>query len=464
MSQPMPDLVVLIPGIGGSVLQRHGKTVWSPRPGAALRAALSLGGSIKDLALKNGDDPSLDDLEDGVTAPSLVPDLHIVPGLDWKIDGYGRVRRTLFERFDLEEGRNYLEFPYDWRRDTRVAARRLETTVRPALKAWRERSGNPDARLILVGHSMGGIVSRIFLEFHDGWNITRRLVTFGTPYSGSVNALEFLANGFRKAWGLVDFSSMLRSFTSVYQLLPSYRCLDVGGEWKLLDEVDSIPNVDPKRLADALGLHRALRQAVDDAGDPLSRYDIRPIVGDTQRTKWGARLTPGGVEVRYDRGRGQDGGDGTVPRVSAVPPELLDGWRNVSFFSEKHASLQNDQAVFEHLSGVLRIIPLAERDVFPAGDTPVALEVEDVAAPEPLAIHALPRDPLPGLEARVESVGDGSLLTVPLKEGDDGWFHAEVPGLPEGDYRVHVGGAGVRPVTAIAGVVDLTSIGAGVDG
>lgn len=463
MPHPMPDLVVVIPGIGGSVLQRHGKTVWSPRPGAALRAALSLGRSIGDLAM-NGDDHTLDDLDDGVTAPTLVPDLHILPGLDWKIDGYTRLRRTLFERFDLEEGRNYLEFPYDWRRDNRVAARRLDAVVRPALKAWRERSGNPDARLILVGHSMGGIISRIFLEFHDGWNITRRLVTFGTPYSGSINALEFLSNGFRKAWGLIDLSSMLRSFTSVYQLLPSYRCLDVDGEWKLLDEVPGIPNVDPHRLAEALKLHRAVRQAVDDAGDPLSRYDIRPLVGDTQRTKWGARLTGSGVEARFDRGAGQDGGDGTVPRVSAVPHELLDGWRNVSFFSEKHGSLQNDEAVFEHLSGVLRIVPFEGRDVFPAGDTPVALDVDDTTTAEPLEIRALPRDPLPGLEARVESLADGSTRTVRLVEGADGWFRAEVPGLPEGDYRVHVGGAGIRPVTAIAGVVDLATLESGVDG
>lgn len=463
MSHPMSDLIVVIPGIGGSVLQRHGKTVWSPRPGAALRAALSLGGSIRNLALK-GDDHTLDHLDDGVTAPALVPDLHIVPGLDWKIDGYTRLRRTLFDRFDLEEGRNYLEFPYDWRRDNRVAARRLDAVVRPALKAWRERSGNPDARLILVGHSMGGIISRIFLEFHDGWNITRRLVTFGTPYSGSINALEFLANGFRKAWGLIDLSSMLRSFTSVYQLLPSYRCLDVDGEWKLLDEVPGIPNVDPVRLADALKLHRAVRQAVDDAGDPLSRYDIRPIVGDTQRTKWGARLNGSGVEARFDRGAGQDGGDGTVPRVSAVPHELLDGWHNVSFFSEKHGSLQNDEAVFEHLSGVLRIVPLETRDVFPAGDTPVALDVDDVTAPEPLTIRALPRDPVPGLTARVEALADGTERIVPLAEGPDGWFTAEVPGLADGDYRVHVGGAGIRPVTAIAGVVDLAVVAAETDG
>jgi pimeloyl-ACP methyl ester carboxylesterase len=465
MAEPMSDLIVVIPGIGGSVLARDGRAVWSPRPGAAMRAALTLGRSIGSLSLR-GDDPDLDDLGDGVTAPSLVPDLHILPGLDWKIDGYGRLRRRLFERFDLEEGRNYLEFPYDWRRDNRVAARKLAALVRPRLDAWRQTSGNPDARLILVGHSMGGIVARLFLEFHEGWKLTRRLVTFGTPYSGSVNALDFVVNGFRKGWGplSVDLSSMLRTFTSVYQLLPSYRCLDSDDGWKLLDEVGPLPNVDGARLADSLALHRRLRAAVDAAGPPLSRYDIRPVVGDTQRTKWGARLRGGGVEVRYDRGPGQDGGDGTVPRVSAVPHELLEGWRNVAFFSEKHASLQNDGPVFEHLSGVLRVVPLERRDVFPAGDTPVALEVDDASTPEPLAIRALPRDPVASLVATVESVADGSTRRVPLTQDPDGWHTAEVPGLPSGDYRVRLGGPGLRAVTGIASVVDLAELEPVLDG
>ncbi|MCU0633883.1 MAG: hypothetical protein MUE41_03325 [Gemmatimonadaceae bacterium] len=196
----MSDLIVVLPGIGGSVLARDGAPVWSPRPGAALRAALSLGKSISSLQLA-GDDHTVDDLGDGITATALLPDLHIVPGLDWKIDGYGRLRQRLFERFDLKVGENYLDFPYDWRRDTRVAARRLARVAGEQLARWRTTSGNADAKLILIGHSMGGIVSRLFLEFEDGWKITRRLVTFGTPYSGSINALEFLVNGFRKGWG-----------------------------------------------------------------------------------------------------------------------------------------------------------------------------------------------------------------------------------------------------------------------
>jgi pimeloyl-ACP methyl ester carboxylesterase len=449
----------VIPGIGGSVLARGGHPVWSPRPGAALRAVFSLGKSISSLTLA-GDDHTLDDLGDDITAPALLPDLHIVPGLDWKIDGYSRLRQRLFERFDLADGGNYLEFPYDWRRDTRVAARRLATVARAQLARWRQSSGNADAKLVLVGHSMGGIVARLFLELHDGWTITRRLVTFGTPYAGSVNALEFLVNGFRVGWGpfTADLSAMLRSFTSVYHLLPSYRCVRVGAEWKLLDEIGPLPNVDAARLADALALHRALRAAVDAQGAPLLRYDIRPLVGDSQRTRWGASLTNDRVAVRFDRGPGEDGGDGTVPRVSAMPHELLNGWRNAAFFSEKHASLQNDDAVFDHVAGVLRAQPIDLLDIFPAGDIPVALETEDTTTDQPLVVRARPRDPVSDLTATITSIRDGSAQQVSLAQRADGWYEREVPGLPAHDFRVRVSGPGVRTVTDVASVVDVQEL------
>lgn len=464
MAEPMSDLVILLPGIGGSVLVRRDAqgrdaTLWSPRPGAALRAVLTLGGSIRSLAL-DGDDPALDDLGDGIRATALLPDLHVLPGLGWKIDGYGVLRRRLAERFELEAGANYLEFPYDWRRDIRVAARQLARAATTQLRSWRERSGNPDARLILIGHSMGGLVARVFLEQHEGWKLTRRLVSFGTPYSGSINAIEFLVNGFRPGWGPLSFdlSGLLRSFTSVYQLLPSYRCMESAGDWLALDAAGPLPNVDAARLADALALHRGLRDAVQSAdaaaGGPLQRYDIRPLVGDTQRTKWGARLDGDRVVARHDRA-GQDGGDGTVPRLSAMPPELLDGWRNAAFFCEQHASLQNDAPVFEHLAGVLRAVPLAGPPVFPAGENPLALEVDDTTTDEPLRVRARPRDPVGAVEVVLERVVDGRREPHRLAAGADGWHEAEFAGLAPGDYRVRAGGGALRSVTAIASVVDL---------
>ncbi|HYV00992.1 MAG TPA: hypothetical protein VEM93_01425 [Actinomycetota bacterium] len=40
---PMRDVVVILPGITGSVLQKDGKDVWAFSAGAAVRAALTLG-------------------------------------------------------------------------------------------------------------------------------------------------------------------------------------------------------------------------------------------------------------------------------------------------------------------------------------------------------------------------------------------------------------------------------------
>ena len=135
-----------------------------------------------------------------MTATRVIPDTHLIPGL-WKIDGYGKVAKTIRDEFDVQPGLNFFEFPYDWRRDNRVHARRLARESRDWLKAWRERSGNDDARLVLIGHSMGGLICRHFLEMLDGWKDTRLLITFGTPYRGSLNALDFIANGMKKKLG-----------------------------------------------------------------------------------------------------------------------------------------------------------------------------------------------------------------------------------------------------------------------
>ena len=81
----MADVVVLLPGITGSVLRdSRGRDVWAPTAGAAARALVTLGRSLAELELRDGD------ADDGVTAPLMVPDLHLIPGL-WKIDGYSKL-------------------------------------------------------------------------------------------------------------------------------------------------------------------------------------------------------------------------------------------------------------------------------------------------------------------------------------------------------------------------------------
>src|SRR6266540_5746237 len=145
MAKKTIQVVVVLPGITGSVLQKDGKDVWNVTGGSVLRALLSLGQNVKDLALTE-DPPDVDDLGDGVTASKVMRDIHLIPGL-WKIDGYSKTLKYVTDTFDVVPGENFFEFPYDWRRDNRVAARKLAREGRACLKDWRVRSGNEDAKL-----------------------------------------------------------------------------------------------------------------------------------------------------------------------------------------------------------------------------------------------------------------------------------------------------------------------------
>ncbi len=400
--------------------------------GAAL---ISLGGSVNDLELHD-DDPSVDDLGDGVTAPRLQPDLHLIPGL-WSIDGYTHIRSSIFATFDVVEGQNWFDFPYDWRRDNRVAARHLAERAPDWLRAWRQRSGNNDAKLVLVGHSMGGLVARHYLEVLEGWRDTRMLVTFGTPYRGSLNALDFLCNGFKKKIGPlgVDLTRLLRSLTSVYQLLPRYPVVDSGaGDLTRIAETKDLPGVDPVRAKAALQFHLDIDTAIE-ARQP-NAYAIHPIVGILQPTSQSARFQNGSVKMLASHAGVDSAGDGTVPRVSATPLELADQGREI-YAPDQHGSLQNSIGPLTQLIGVLSAKPTS---TFRAGVSGFGLEIDEVfAADEPIKATVTSDDPTRPVNAVVVDVANGRAVLESRCEADgDGAYRATWPPLMPGDYRLTV--------------------------
>jgi hypothetical protein len=457
--RPMPDVLVIVPGITGSVLQKDGRDVWAISGGAVVQALRSLGRSVQDLALPPGAS-ALDDLGDGVTAPRLVADVHLIPGL-WKIDGYSRLVAAVERRFDVRVGENLFAFPYDWRRDNRVAAHRLARQSAGWLRAWRQRSGNPDARLIILAHSMGGLVARYFLEPLGGWRSTRMLVTFGTPYRGSLNALEFVANGLRRRLGpvpLADLSRLLRSFDSVYQLLPVYPCVDAGGERLLrVTETTGIPNLDPARAAAARAFHEEIREAVEaheqDQAYLDRRYAVHPIVGMFQPTALSARLGEGRLETLTSYpGEDQDG-DGTVPRVSATPLELGRSGREV-YAANRHACLQNSRSMLDHVTGLLSGLDLDLGTYYGPLPTRLSLDVEDgYAAGEPVGVRVRPEDEEARALVATLTDADGEVVQrLPLTPADDGWWAVELGPCAEGTYRVVVAGEDAEPVADVFAV------------
>jgi hypothetical protein len=469
MAKPLRDVVVVLPGITGSVLRADGHDVWGLSGRAFWSWITSGGDSLQRLRLRDGDPGE-------VVADRLMPTTHLVPGLV-KIDGYSALVRLVTETFEIVPGGNFVEFPYDWRLDNRIAARRLARTVERVLHDWRRRTDNPGARVVFLAHSMGGLVARYHLEVLEGWRDCRALITFGTPYRGSLDSLDYLANGYKKAF--VNLTEVMRSFPSVHQLLPIYRALRVGDGYARVAETDGLPGIDAALAADALAFHREIEAKVtehqDDEDYRRGGYTIVPIVGTRQPTWQSGVFADGRVTVGRDLPSWIDpllaDGDGTVPRASAVPIELSEAYRD-TFVPERHGSLQCNAAILADVRGRLeqsqvrglRAIRGPEPSRAAADRPAIALDLDDLYLPgEPIMIHANlintasavpmlarvePAEPSPGAAERTVAVTPGGRL--------------ELNGLPAGVWRltvepVRVGPAAppaVHDIFAVAGAAD----------
>ena len=451
--EPVTDVVVVLPGIMGSVLRRGGEDVWSVSRGTLFKNLLRGLGPIKALALED-DRPEDDDPGDGVTADRLVDDTHIIPGL-WSIDGYSGLRARILAMPGVRRGENYFELAYDWRRDNRVAARKLDRQSEVWLRRWREsHPDRRDARLVLVAHSMGGIISRYFLEVHGGWQRTRHLVTLGTPYRGSVNALDFIVNGMRKRFGRVtiyDLTAVVRSLTSVYQLLPTFTCLDRGdGELHALVDAGPVADLDATKAAAARAFHQEIEDAVeenrknDDYLDAEKGYIIWPVAGVAQPTLQSARVAEAGLEMLRSHGGKNRDGDGRVVQDSAAP---TDRQLTPFFPNQTHASLQNDDAVMAQVQAIIarpRDALRGEPRQYKFG-----VDIEDAySAGREIPVVVKVAEDVPPLTATAIDTGTKERVVdrQPLRQTDDG-YAGELPPLTEGTYRLVVEGVDVVPVT-----------------
>jgi pimeloyl-ACP methyl ester carboxylesterase len=213
--------------------------------------------------------------------------------------------------------------PYDWRRDNAEAAIVLADRLD---SLFDDHGGQVD--FDLVAHSMGGLVSRYYLESalfngRKAFSSVKRLITMGTPHHGAPLAL-FAALGNEKRLFL-DKAQVKQladdaNFPSLYQLMPPH------GEPYLWDQAPAarFSPIDPydPRFAEQAGLSpqnlaaaRAFHSRLDLAKRPGHvRYFF--FVGTQHVTITEARHTKLAADVRIDRIEREDGGDGTVPTWS----------------------------------------------------------------------------------------------------------------------------------------------------
>lgn len=455
MSAVFPDLVIVIPGLIGSVLEKDGKAIWGYTLGAAWRVVA--GGALDLLQLK-GEDDERDDLGDGIRPTALISDVQLIPGL-WKLEGYSILAEKLVGGLKLIRNENYREFPYDWRRSNRVSARKLAALVPGWLKEWRDKSGNSEAKVSFVVHSMGGLVARYYIECLEGWKTTRTLLSFGTPYRGSGNALGYICNGF--SWDVgplraFDGTKAIRSFDSVYQLLPTYPFVDAGAD-DLARVCDlTLPNLDRSRASAASSFHQEIMsaQAANAKNEiyAVSGPKVRPVIGIEQPTLQSAKFDGATVSMLRSLGGKDLKGDGTVPRASAVPVELTH--QAASYVATTHSALQGDDSALGHLRGVLTEAEVDLSKYREVGVATLGLQLQDAYyADRPVEIRAVASDYVQSIPGRISRL-DGPAQDATFALRPAGGEYVGSMRLAAGLYRVSLAQRGFHPVSDVFLVLD----------
>lgn len=352
------DVVVVVPGIMGSELvDSKNRPVWSVSAGALAHAIRTLGKSLRNLELPEGIGDNAPDgpPEKQIRATRLVGSLHVVPGLWTPITGYdGLLDFLRSSRFHLieqvagsqERIPNLVPFPYDWRLSNRYNGRELAKVAFKALEEWRQQPGMRDAKLVLVCHSMGGLIARWFAEKEGGADSIRAMITIATPHRGALNSLVTLANGLEPRIGplRLPLTSFARSLPSLYQLLPQYDCVvTASGRTDLLTA--NCPELDSRMLKDAVAFHAAL------TSEKLPAYPLYKVVGIRQPTATTVRIVDGQVIPSEEIDGHNQGGDGTVPRLAAEP--VTGRGTEVHEVAGQHGALQGTRSLLDLLDGIL---------------------------------------------------------------------------------------------------------------
>ncbi|MGV1009115.1 MAG: esterase/lipase family protein [Dermatophilaceae bacterium] len=467
---PREHLVVVIPGIGGTVLAPPGRLdspVWS----AGFRDIGSLLLRPHELSLA----------EHKVLTPVGLIRTHKAFGLFTAVRGYGGLldRLAALPEVVLDDGTgranldaNVVAVGYDFRLGVISAAEHLDRQLAPRLqRLWPGRQDQA-GRLLFVAHSMGGLVARYWLAQDENWRSCRGLLTLGTPHRGAPKALDVLANGIAvKGNHLIKggVRELAREWPGVYDLLPRYGAIRDDTPAAPVSTPLAQGNGEPPPqarwlrptqlplpwltgpAARAQRMHGQIETAW--TGMPRSGPRVEPRIGYGHSTLRGCvwdgrrvRVTTGTEGLRSSAGWDDDQGDGTVPAVSGLPVEMTTepplGMRvparhgpivdldQVSGWVESAEGRPPPTAIHGRERPVVLGVDLEE--VTLAGEsTPITATVQGIPgspATSPVVAVAAGTDPARTVAARSRLSWDGAR----------GGFVGELPGLNPGLFEVSV--------------------------
>lgn len=240
--------LIVIPGILGSQLVNYetGEEVW-PSIFRSSNDGLSLPVS-PDLA-SNRDKLVARKIVDTIRLARLAPEVYVYHELLEALRKYGGYHEGDWANPGADGDHDtFYVLPYDWRRDNVETARDLVLR----LESLKRKLNRPDLRFNIIAHSMGGLVARYAAMYGDadlpleaspvptwaGATHINKIIMFGTPNEGAMNAFAILLEGYSITEGLRRPIRLLNKLSredaltapSIFQLLPH------SGSVRFLDE------------------------------------------------------------------------------------------------------------------------------------------------------------------------------------------------------------------------------------
>lgn len=458
------DAIVVVPGIMGSALKDAERgTIWGFRnpktyvqfwgPGAAMTPLAFTSAELEAISEQTYDPKTARVQPDGLIKFSAFAPL------TGGFEPYTRLVRALQDA--AAHPAAVLEFSYDWRLPTRLNSHLLAQKMEDHLSQWRQHEAHAaarqihpeqrDAGIIIVAHSMGGLVARGLADntIEDGFKNVRQVITLGTPFLGSVRAAVMLANGEGIGVPLPRerLRDVARTMPGLYELLPRNRCVLTnhdGTEDVRALTVDDVANIGGcRQLAEAASRDFGAMKGTSMPGH-------RPVVGVAQPTWQSLQIRAGVVDPAYfsyrwdrqdellrdDIGRPrpyQDQGDGTVWRYAACPPGSLAAAEPVA---QQHGALASSGDSIKKV--IATITNQGDLGVRLGGE--IGLDVPDTTLIEsPLTVIVTGEADPSRVECRVVDLGRDQLVRRPRLRSDGHGGLQDSLSLPDdGLYRVEV--------------------------
>jgi pimeloyl-ACP methyl ester carboxylesterase len=315
-------VVVFLPGIMGSELRSKasGKRVWPP--------------TLLEIITKNA---NIDDL--------LEPTLEATRPIS-AVAGFYSVYRSLLR--DIEDcgykvdgsERRFIAFAYDWRQSNEDTAQLLSDRLNQE---------NDIEEIVLLGHSMGGLIARYCLEsgrFNEqAWfPKVSQLITLGTPHNGAPAALNQVSGlGANLGLRAADVKRLASDdrYPSAYQLVPPNGTSMVLRQAnrhklpKLIKPFDADIIIQFSLNQNNIDASTRFWSALNISARPVS-VDYFSFIGSAHKTLY--RLDWNGRDLVQRESN--DSGDGTVPTASCLNVAIPH-----SFSRKKHVALFADRDV-----------------------------------------------------------------------------------------------------------------------